>query len=54
MNKGLTKDKVPTSISIKEQKLLELLHKIGFGRVVIFLEDGQPIRIEEGIKSSRL
>jgi len=52
--KGLTTKEVSVIISSKEQKLLELLHKIGYGRVVLYLEAGQPIRIEEALKSIKL
>jgi len=30
----------------KEKKLIEVLRKTKYGKVVIFLEGGQPIRIE--------
>ena len=58
MNKNLTNEKSITIISSKEQKLLELLHTIEFGRLewTIFMEDGQPTRIEqkEGTRSIKL
>ena len=38
----------------KEKKLLELLREIGYGRVVIYLEAGQPVRIVEIQKSTKL
>ena len=38
----------------KEKKQLILQRKIGYGRVTIFLENGQPVRVEEGIKSTKL
>ena len=41
-------------ISDKEKKLLKLLKEIGYGEVVIFLQDGQPIRVEETKKSIKL
>lgn len=53
-SKNLTSKESSDIISIKEQNLLEKLHKIGFGRVTLYIEDGQPIRIEEGIKSTKL
>ena len=42
------------NISEKEKKLIELLRKIPYGKVVIFLEGGQPIRIEEVRESVKL
>lgn len=41
-------------ISEKEQRLLELIHKIGYGQVVIYLEAGQPVRIEKIKESIKL
>ena len=42
------------NISEKEKKLIELLRKVSYGKVVIFLENGQPIRIEEVRESVKL
>jgi len=50
----LTTKETPVIISKNEQKLLKLLHEIGYGRVVLYLEAGQPIRIEEAVKSIKL
>ena len=50
----LTSNQISVIVSKKEYALLELLHEIGWGRVVIHLEDKQPVRIEEGIKSRKL
>jgi len=47
-------EKVEGSLTEKEKKLIAFLRQIGYGRVVIFLENGQPMRIEEGIKSTKL
>lgn len=41
-------------VSEKEQRLLELIHKIGYGQVVIYLEAGQPVRIEKIKESIKL
>ncbi len=58
MNRNLTTKEVSVIISSKEQKLLELLHTIEFGRHewTIFMENGQPVRIEqkEGTRSIKL
>ena len=34
-------------ISEKEMKLLELIRDLGFGQLMIFVADGQPVRVEE-------
>ena len=42
---------------IEPDKFAELvvqLKKIPHGRVTIFMQDGKPVRIEEGIKSIKL
>ena len=58
MSPGLTKEKTSAIISSKEQKLLELLRTIEFGRHdwLIFMENRQPVRIEqkEGTRSIKL
>ena len=41
-------------ISEKEKKLIEQLRKIKYGEVVVFLQDGQPIRIEKVKESIKL
>ncbi len=41
-------------LSDKEQKLLELLRKTRYGQVVIFMEDGEPVRIERIKESVKL
>ena len=50
----MTGNKISVIVSKKEYALLELLRDIGYGRVVVILEDKQPVRIEEGIKSRKL
>jgi len=41
-------------VSDREKKLLELIHKVGYGQVVIYLEAGQPVRIEKIKESIKL
>jgi len=38
----------------KEQKLIELLRQTRYGQIVIYLEEGQPIRIERIRESVKL
>lgn len=38
----------------KEKKLIELLRKIRFGEIHLYMADGQPVRIEEVKKSIKL
>ena len=54
MSKNLTENKRHVIVTKKEYALLELLREIGYGRVVIHLEDTQPVRVEEGVKSRKL
>ena len=41
-------------VSDRERNLLELLRAIKYGKVVVYLKDGQPVRAEEAIKSIQL
>ena len=41
-------------LSDKEKRLLELLHEIKYGQVIIYLEAGQPVRIEKIKESIKL
>lgn len=41
-------------LSDKEKKLIELLREIKYGEVVIFIQDGKPVRIEETKRSVKL
>ncbi len=41
-------------LSDKEHKLIELLRRVTFGRIVIFMENGKPVRIEEIKESFKL
>ena len=50
-------DKTPPEVvclTEKEQNLIKKLREIGWGRVMIFIEGSQPVRIEEGVKGSKL
>ena len=38
----------------REEKLLTLIRKMGFGELKIFVADGQPVRAEEITKSIKL
>ena len=38
----------------REEKLISLIRDLGFGQVVIYVSDGQPIRIEEIRKSIKI
>jgi O6-methylguanine-DNA--protein-cysteine methyltransferase len=42
---------VDKMLTLKEQRLIDALREIPFGRVVIYLENGEPARIEEALKS---
>ncbi len=42
------------NMSDKEKKLIEELRKIKYGEVVVFLQEGQPIRIEKVKESIKL
>jgi hypothetical protein len=44
---------VATMLTLKEQSLIDVLREIPFGRVVIYLENGEPARIEEALKSRK-
>lgn len=50
----MTTKEVSVIISERERKLLKLLHQIGYGRITLYLEAGQPVRIEEALKSIKL
>ena len=50
MNDLTTKDKC-VILSKQECNLIDLLRKIKYGRVVVYLRDGQPVRAEESIKT---
>ena len=41
-------------LSDKECKLIETLRAILYGEVTVFMQDGQPVRIEELRKSIKL
>ena len=43
-----------SSLSDKEKKLLSLIRELGFGQFVVYVSDGQPVRVEEIRKSVKL
>lgn len=51
LDKKLTCDIMVTE---RERRLIELLRETGYGQVVIYLENGQPVRIELVRKSIKL
>ncbi len=38
----------------REMKLIELIRRLGFGEISIYVADGQPVRAEEIKKSVKL
>jgi len=42
------------TLSEREEKLIEELRKVPFGQVVIFMADGQPLKIETIKEGTRL
>ena len=38
----------------KERRLIEVLREIGYGQITIFLEKGEPVRIEKIKESVKL
>ena len=42
------------TLTEKEQRLIEELRRISYGQVVIFMQDGQPLRIERIKESVKL
>ncbi len=41
-------------LSEREEKLISLIRDLGFGQVLIYVSDGQPVRIEEIRKSIKI
>jgi len=41
-------------VSEKERNLIEYLRKIAYGEVIIFIQDSQPVRIEQIKQSVKL
>lgn len=41
-------------ITEKEKKLIELIRELCFGKISVIIQDGQPIRVEELVKSIKL
>lgn len=41
-------------VSEKEKKLVQLIRKTGYGEIRIIVRDGQPVQVEEVMKSFKL
>ena len=55
MNKdGLTTKELSSKISKQEGALLKVLREICYGQVVVYMDSGQPIRIEKIKESIKL
>ncbi len=50
----MLEDNKPIRLTEKETKLIEYCREIKYGQVVIFMENGQPIRIEKIKESIKL
>ena len=48
------KERPELKLTDKEQGQIEYQRKFGYGEIVICLEAGQPVRIKEGVKSTKL
>lgn len=46
--------KKPVPTDEREQRLLDVIHEIGFGEIKVIINDGRPVRIEEVRKSIKL
>jgi len=46
--------KIVRELTEKEANLLDLIKRVQYGKIVIYCEQGQPMRVEEGVKSSKL
>jgi hypothetical protein len=57
MNEPKTQYQVKRSVAkmltLKEQSLIDTLREIPYGRIVIYLENGEPVRMEEALKSRK-
>lgn len=38
----------------KERRLLEFIRQLGYGELVIKVQDGLPVMVEEGVKKTKL
>lgn len=59
MNTKETKDTkspkdIKDTLTEKEKKLIELIHSMEYGELSIFIQQGQPVRVEEVKKSIKL
>ncbi len=42
---------LPRLLTEKEDKLIEFCRKMGYGECTLFVQDGEPVRVEQPIKS---
>jgi len=54
MKKSLTSNKTSVILNDKEYALIKLLREIKYGQVIIYLENGVPVRIEKIKESMKL
>ncbi len=54
MNKNLTRDLKEYMLSEKERSLIDKIREIDYGEVVIFMQTGQPERIQRTTESVKL
>lgn len=47
-------DKTLSELTSKEMALINIIRKLGFGEMKLYVADGQPVRIEEIQKSIKL
>ena len=52
--KDLTKNRLSAILSKQEESLLKALREIRYGQVTIYLDAGQPVRIEKIKESIKL
>lgn len=49
----LTTKETSVTLTKQDEALLKHLREIRYGRLVVFIEAGHPVRSEEGIKSRK-
>ncbi len=47
-------EELKLELSEKEKKLITMIRSLGFGEIRIFVQDKQPVRVEEFTKSIKL
>ncbi|MPW25790.1 DUF2292 domain-containing protein [Alkalibaculum sp. M08DMB] len=48
------KNPITIAVSIQEKNLLELIHNMKFGEIKVMIQDSNPIRVEQFVKSIEL